>query len=356
VKLAPALAAAAAIAISLFAEDARAETRVVVVDDGDRSMRAATERLRGELAAAGFLVVPRGARVSEARDDVEGGPEEGVASVRLVRVSRAVTELWVSDRLTGKTLVRRVNADPERSPRLVALRGVELLRASLLELQSPPHDDAPPATPALAQPPPPEIAHFVAPPPAPPPPPPEHPAPPPPPRRWIAHAAFNAGIAVLGSVDRLGVAAAPKLGVWVALPASFMLRLDVVGPAFQSGLSDEAGTAVVRQELALVDLAWAPMVGQWVAPFVAIGGGPYHLHVQGTASESGFQGTSNDVWAGFGTAGAGLGVRLAQGVSLAAEGDVLLITPHPVVTIGGQTVASAGSPSLVGSASLIASF
>lgn len=357
-KVPPALVAAAAIAaVSFFAEDARAETRIVVVDDGDRSTRAATERLRGELAAAGFSVVPRGARPGDAREDVEGSPDEGVASVRLVRVARGVTELWVSDRLTGKTLVRRVNADPERSPRLVALRGVELLRASLLELSSPPHDDAPPATPALAQPPPPEIAHFVAPPaPAPLEPPAERRPAPAPTHRWIPHAAFDAGVAILGSVDRLGVAAAPRIGVAFALPESFLVRAAIVGPAFQSNLSNDDGTASVRQELGMIDVAFAPLVGRWVVPFVALGGGPYHLHVQGTASRAGFTGTSNDVWAGFCAVGAGVGLRLAPSVSLAAEGKALLIAPHPAVTIGGETVATAGSPSLLASISLIASF
>ncbi len=350
------VAAAIAFALLAFAERASAETRVVVVDDGDRSTRAATERLRGELAAAGFTVVPRGARAGDVRDDLEaGGSEDGVASVRLVRAHGA-TELWVSDRLTGKTLVRRVDADPERSPRLVALRGVELLRASLLELASPPHDDAPPVTPALAQPPPPEVARFVAPPPSPSPsaekPAPEHP----PTRHWIDHAAFDAGIAVLASTDRLGPAAAPKLGAWLALPASFAVRLELVGPAFQSGLANADGTAVVRQELGSLDLAWAPLFAGVLAPFVAIGGGPYHLHVQGTASLPGFQGTSNDVWAGFFAASLGLGVKIAQGVSLAAEGRALVIAPHPAVTVGNERVASAGSPSLLGSASLIASF
>ncbi len=165
---------------------------------------------------------------------------------------------------------------------------------------------------------------------------------------------------MLGSVDRLGPAAAPKVGAWVSLPASFALRVELVGPAFQSGLANDSGTATVRQELGSVDLAWAPLVGPprglALAPFVALGGGPYHLHVQGTASRPGFEGASNDVWSGFFAAGAGLGVRIAQGVSFAIEGRVLLIGPHPIVTIGGETVASAGSPSLLGSASLIASF
>ncbi|MGO8999118.1 MAG: hypothetical protein ACLQVI_37810, partial [Polyangiaceae bacterium] len=53
---------AIALAVFAFAEGVHADSRVVVVDDGDRSTRAATERLRGELAAAGFVVVSRAAR------------------------------------------------------------------------------------------------------------------------------------------------------------------------------------------------------------------------------------------------------------------------------------------------------
>jgi len=97
-------------------------------------------------------------------------------------------------------------------------------------------------------------------------------------------------------------------------------------------------------------------VAHTLAPFIALGGGPYHLHVQGTSAPAGYTLTSNDVWAGLFAASLGLGVRIAQGVSLAAEGRAIVITPRPEVTIGGLSVASAGSPSLLGSASLIASF
>ena len=276
---------------------------------GIASTRAATERLRGELAAAGFVVVSRAAR-GETRATTSTDRAKGTASRRCgscaARRRAARRELWVSDRLTGKTLVRRVDADPERAPRLVAMRGVELLRASLLELESPPHDDAPPATPALAQPPP--SGHRAL----------RRSGSCPPrrsrsrrrplaPARWIEHAAFDAGIAVLASTDRLGPAAAPKLGAWLALPVVVRARVELVGPAFQSGLANADGTAVVRQELATVDLAWTPMVGRTFAPFVALGGGPYHLHVQGTPSLPGYQAASNDVWAGLFAGSVGLG-------------------------------------------------
>ena len=344
-----------ALAIALLGGTASAASRVVVIDDGDRSTRAAIERLRGELAAAGFEVAPRAPRGSDARDDVEEG-SDGVATVRLVRNAQTRSaELWVSDRLTGKTLIRKVNADPERSPRLVALRGAELLRASLLELAAPPHDDAPPQTPAMAQPPPPEVMHLVA----PVPPVLQHPeAPPPrpaPPARWIEHVALDAGIAVLASFDRLGPAAAPTIGVWIALPASLAVRIQLAGPGFAPQLSNPVGTASVRQELASVGLAWVPDVRSALAPFVAVEAGPYHLHVQGTASAP-FHGAEDDVWAAAIGGGAGVGLRVARGVAISAEAEALAITPRPTVSIGGQQVASTGSPSLLASASLVASF
>ncbi|HEY2510310.1 MAG TPA: hypothetical protein VGI39_05625 [Polyangiaceae bacterium] len=344
------------VAFVLLSGTASAASRVVVVDDGDRSTRAATERLRGELAAAGFEVAPRAPHGADARDDVEDPAGDGVATVRLVRNPQTHSaELWVSDRLTGKTLIRKVNADPERAPRLVALRGAELLRASLLELAAPPHDEAPPQTPAMAQPPPPEVMHLVAPVPAVL----QHPeAPSPraaPPSRWIEHVALDAGVAVLASFDRLGPAAAPTLGVWIALPASLAVRIQIAGPGFAPQLSNPVGTASVRQELASVGLAWIPDLHGALAPFVAVGAGPYHLHVQGTASLP-FHGAEDDVWAAAIGGGAGVGLRVAHGVALSAEGEVLAITPQPTVSIGGQQVASTGSPSLLASAALVASF
>jgi hypothetical protein len=321
----------------------------VVVEDGDRTTHEATARLRAELAAAGFDVQSRSARGDRARDDVE--QEDGVATVRLVRdPSTRATELWVSDRLTGKTLVRRVGADPERSPRIVALRGVELLRASLLELASPPHDDAPPETPAMTKPPPPEVARLVAPVAVA-----ETPAPPARSGAWIERAAVDAGVAMLASTNHLGPAMAPSFGAWLALPASFALRLQLVGPAFESGLSNASGTAVVRQELASVDVAWIVPVRGVLAPFVALGGGPYHLHVQGTATAP-YTSASDDVWAVLGAAGVGAALRLAPAVSIALEGRALALAPRPAVTLGGERVATAGGPSLLGSASLVASF
>jgi hypothetical protein len=346
-------AIAALFAVTLTAVTARAETsRVVVIEDpSDRSLHAANERLRAELVAAGFEVDTRDAAAGDVRGDVE--KDAGVATVRRARdASTRSTELWVSDRLTGKTLVRRFKVDPERSPRLVAIRGVELLRASLLELASPPvGDGAPPATPALAAPPPPVVTQLVA-------------APsqvdlaaprPTPPKRWASRVSIDAGVAVLASTEGLGAAFAPTLSAWIPLAAGLALRPRVAAPAFGAGLTNAIGTASTHQELATLELAWAPWDGVLV-PFVAAGGGAYHLHVDGTASASGYHDASDDAWAAALSGGLGVFVRVAPAVALALDARALELAPHPIVAIGNERVAAAGAPSVLGSASLVAAF
>src|SRR5262249_49620676 len=70
-------------------------------------------------------------------------------------------ELWVVDRVTGKTVVRRVHADPKaaRIAEVLSVRAVELLRASFLELAMP----SPPAPDVVEvpRPPPPVVTRSV---------------------------------------------------------------------------------------------------------------------------------------------------------------------------------------------------
>jgi hypothetical protein len=64
---------------------------------------------------------------------------EAVAAFQLIELSGGI-ELWVSDRTTGKTLLRVVEhppGDKVTMSRVVAVRAVELLRASLIELALP---------------------------------------------------------------------------------------------------------------------------------------------------------------------------------------------------------------------------
>ena len=100
------------------------------------------KRLRGELAMLGFAVV-----LDDAGPQAPEGERPGATALRtgaaiVVRTTARAEgiEVVIVDRITGKTLIRDVferelaTADPDG---VVALRVVELLRASLLELESP---------------------------------------------------------------------------------------------------------------------------------------------------------------------------------------------------------------------------
>ncbi len=110
------------------------------------SVSEALVRMRGELLAAGFdaevMDLPLGADVRASLERLAPPAAAGKSTTALVAVvpsaDPGTAELWVIDRVTGKTVVRRVSAppaaDPTRVAEILAVRAVELLRASFLEL------------------------------------------------------------------------------------------------------------------------------------------------------------------------------------------------------------------------------
>jgi hypothetical protein len=330
---------------------ARAASRVVIVEPSDATLRDATSRLRGELAAAGFEV---GDAPSDAADDASS-----IASIRLQRLPSGAVEVSVSDQLTSKTVVRRIaTGRRDRSARVIAIRALELLRASLLEIESPPPpppDDVPPPPP-LPRDPPPEVLTLVR---------RESPGPSPskespavaaPEPRFIERFAIGAGAAMLASFDGLDPAVLPTVDGWIAVHRALAVRLTLAGPGFRGSLENAAGTAIVRQELARLELVYLPEIGpRWLAPMVSLGGGPYHLYVRGTATPP-YQSASDDVWAALFAAGLGLGARIGPHAAVVIDGHAIFTAPRAAVAIGNERVATAGAPSLLTSLQLVASF
>lgn len=125
--------------------DARAEephveepaTIAVVCAPGDRFGL----RVLAELEALGFhgvLLEPAAEAASRSSLEVAARKAGAIAAIRAVPSERGV-EVWIADRVTGKTVLREVASDggaPDRDDAL-ALRAVELLRASLLEIALP---------------------------------------------------------------------------------------------------------------------------------------------------------------------------------------------------------------------------
>lgn len=113
--------------------------RIVVV--GREHDDPIVPRLRAELSALGFdvLEVPSEAVDSTALLSEQTRAHGAAAAVRIVR-SGAGIEVWVVDRVTGKTSLRDVvvpNGPQGDADATIAIRAVELLRASLLEVHAP---------------------------------------------------------------------------------------------------------------------------------------------------------------------------------------------------------------------------
>lgn len=116
-----------------------AERPLVSVTAGPAQERAVV-LLAAELERLGFRVgrlmpsdeVSRTGQLQQAR------AAGAVALLRLVPAGAAV-EVWLTDRLTGKTVIREyaLEGNGPRSDDAIALGAVELLRASLLELSTP---------------------------------------------------------------------------------------------------------------------------------------------------------------------------------------------------------------------------
>ncbi len=253
--------------------------KVVLLELGasfsDEAWPAAEVRTEAELTAVGFEVV----RVSGvAREDVErreelesaAAKQDAVAALSIRRVTRdRAVEFWIADSVTGKISVRRVPSRQLQSPDAASLTGlhiVELLRASLLELQIMPPERAkaaPPVVQKLV-----ELPQATS----------SEPGP----------SRISVGVAAAGAVTQGGLG--PTLGPLVRLRLRLVSRL---------GLDVEASTSILQRRLeregvrASVDAALAR--GRfWLEPWsssrwsfiVGVDGGVLFLRTSGLANDA----------------------------------------------------------------------
>ncbi len=342
-------------AIALTAAKARAADppRVVVVAaDRDRAM---VERLRAELAAMGFDVtlvpLPEGISTREA---LEGAAKlhNAVASMHVAAAARGI-ELWVADRVTGKTVLRDVVVPDGGAHDTIALRAVELLRASLMEMDAPhpPRGDTP-APPslraALGVPPPPDpspiaaqrfatsdvadLAHLT-----------------PPPRRapWMG---VSIGGAVAWSPGGLGPHAALDVGLraWVvprvAIEIGGAIPITAARHEGAEGYSNNRFTLVTaggRVEL-------GPL-GSRVKPSLGGGFALVWLHAEGVGASPEYVGATRDAFTGGPYLRPGLGVAVAGPLRIRADVLAGVALKKLALTYASREAAGWGQPFLVGS-------
>ncbi len=288
-------------------------------------------RLAAELEVLGFraaIVDPTAEPASRGSLEAAAREAGAIAAIRAVPSEHGV-EIWLTDRVTGKTLLRELtDAGPDEGA--AALRTVELLRASLAEV-------------ALAQPtrgevPEPAGLRERL----------ELPAPDAQPAEALAPA-LHVGMAPGVALSPGGFAAAATLGLgldWMPSDHVGLVALGVL-PITGARASAAEGTAELSSFVAGAGLrvAFASPTSRW-APSIDAGFAAVWIRAAATAS-AGYSATEASSSTGAAFLRAGLGVALGSRLRLRA--DVLAASVGRGVTVrfAGREVATWGEPLVV---------
>ena len=306
-------------------------------------------RLQAELRVEGFDAQVTDVELGE---DVRASLEKVAPTMAATAVVAVVAggdpasaELWVVDRMTGKTLVRRVHADPKaaRVAEVLSVRAVELLRASFLELAI----TTRPAPDVVEIPlaPEPVVTRFVT----------EELEEAEPDWTWAVEAGgggMGAIQAVSGGTTLLGEFL-PVARVQRAFSSRFCMRVSFAGLGTQAKVDIPKGYADVSQTIVLLEGLIRFRRGRRLEPVISIGAGILRVAAEG--HETGAYIGANS-WHVAAAADAGVGLRVPlrpRRVELGVEFHALLAQPYPVVQFFQTEVARAGRPSLLASVTLL---
>jgi hypothetical protein len=367
--------------------DAQAPT--VVVLRGPTSNQATSEaavRVEGELTAAGFRVkvLPFASNDTEGSLESAGREFSPVAAFAIFARSsdsdgRSVAEIWVTDRVRQKTVIQRAqlgHGNQNRESEILAVRAVELLKASLVELWAPEGASTGPA--ALPAPPPPTLSASAA----------TNPGGPAstapksatpdaatplqdpsrraesapraaesapatdePPAAGKPRAPFASGLGVgvgggvMESFGAVQEAWSPTVLVSYGWPRGLGIRATFSGLGPSLTLRAAAGTAQIEQELVTLEAVQAFWPKGAVVPFVCAGAGGLHVRVDGSGVGP-YRGNSSDEWSVVTSAGVGAGIPLFPHLSFVAQARGVLALPPTTVQIASADVGHIGGPSL----------
>jgi hypothetical protein len=301
----------------------------VVIDRGTEPLLSeAASRLRAELESGGSA-----ARIDECAPvfDVEC-PSSGAtprAAVEFIRRGERVTvELRVWDQRQRSIVLRRADVPVPKhdASSTLALAALDLYRSTTDQLlpraERPASRPTPRARPRTAP-----VAPRAAP-------------------HQERALDFTLGAVALLSVDELGPAFGPFLQVGASISQHWSLRLDVMGPLFSRDVSDSAGSAALRQELATFSGVWRSELTRRVPVSVALGAGAYHLQVSGRGTAE-VPGRSESFWAFVGKAEAQMGYRVHRHLDFIVMAGAIATHSRAIILLGPTESGSVGQPSLL---------
>jgi hypothetical protein len=314
--------------LALSSSIARAEPTVVILqpEPGDSVLGQALIRLENELKSAGFEIVLGPGPDHDPRWELEHASTPGtMVTITLRRAdNEEAVDLWVLDRLSGKTLIRRVQVslNEPNAPTILAVRATELIRASLLEITVKPAIGATPRPPI-----PPVVGRWMT-----------------PSREIFSTFHVQMGATALYSYG-LGVSFLPAIRVGFPSVGPVAVRILAASTIVPGSSVSIDGRAEFDEQLLGVEAALGlHRAAKWV-PFFSLGFGAWHLHVTGQSTSDPYANGDSSVWAPYGDAGFGVAFVASDHLTVIADLHAIFTIPRERVTIGEQSAGIVGAPS-----------
>jgi len=304
----------AVLIVLLTGVSARATT-VGIVEPAQSSpwLEEVMVRLQGELDSVGYVTArlpsdegtPR--RPTDARITFEGGAQPS-----------AVVVFFAGPQ--GISGSRRLALDPDNPlpSRTVAIRALELVRASVAEADLAPREA--PVVPAE-------------------------------PSAWRLGA--EAGALALLVPGGAGPSLSPLVRAQTMWREKLMVEATWAGAGTTPSVEDvDLGRAHISQSLFVVGVGWR--FGGWASlhPFVSLAVGLLRTSVAAEATSSSYEAHSARQWSALAVLGGGLELGLGKALFARGTADLEVARPYPVVQFGGRDVASLGRPAFGVSLSL----
>jgi hypothetical protein len=309
---------------------------LVTTDAANEIAPVVVTRLRGELRAARFdMDVTTIAADAPRRGSVEEiAAHEGVTAALGIFVSGDRVEMWASDAAAGRTLMQNLPLAPgvtDRRATIVAVKAVDLLKATLAEIWSAPAEPLPVQVPPPPEPPEAEVAAQPA-----------------PPVDTLPQAApgrlmITAGAGWLQAGTARGWA--PTVALTAVLGGGLLAaRLTVSALGASSDVTrPNIGAAQLAQEIGIAELVLRSGIWNGLRGVLALGAGAHHLSVSGRGA-AGFAGIDSSIWSLATTLGAGIILDVSPHLALTLDARAVENLPATDVHIDGAPAAHIGRP------------
>ena len=295
-------------------------------------------RLHGELMSVGFEAeIVDGSAYEETNGSDSRPWREQLVALRgfdavvaiVGDISPDSVEVWVIDKVTGKSVVRRVSFDSQSAmaPETLAIRAIELLRSSFLEidLAAGERRSQPKATP------PPAVVHFME-------------------MERLASRperfGVEAGGAAVVGLDGVGPALLPIVRFDWALRPWVVVQAALAGLGTRPSVQAKTGSAQIAQEYGVLGACYRIGAGQRLRPFVALSAGVLHTSVFGRADTPN-QGLNADHWSFLLDGGLGVSLRLRDRFYLSLAAHAHMAEPYVAIRLVDAVAATSAHPNLL---------